>query len=257
MKGEGQRLKILIELAYDGSAYHGFQVQGNQPTVQKAVGDALFSLFGQRLSVSGCSRTDSGVHARQFFCTAEGAIPEGFPAERLPFAVRRYLPEDIVVLSARQVPDSFHVRYDVLYKEYEYLILNRSISDPFLVKRAYLFPYPVDEGIMNEAAACFVGTHDFSAFRASGSGTEGSVRTIKYFSAQRRGDTVAIKVAADGFLYNMVRILCGTLLDVNSGVIRMDDIPGVIASCDRSRAGATLPAHGLYLNRVVYRQPVF
>lgn len=250
-------MKILIELAYDGSAYHGFQVQGDKPTVQKAVGDALFSLFGQRLSVSGCSRTDSGVHARQFFCTAEGAIPEGFPSERLPFAVRRYLPEDIVVLSARQVPDSFHVRYDVLYKEYEYLILNRSISDPFLVKRAYLFSPAIDEKLLNDAASHFVGTHDFSAFRASGSETEGSVRTIEYFSVERQNDTVVMRVAADGFLYNMVRILCGTLLDVNSGVIRMDDIPGVIASCDRSRAGATLPAHGLYLNRVVYRQPVF
>lgn len=242
-----------MELAYDGGAYHGFQVQGDRPTIQKVLGDALSAFFGVRLMISGCSRTDSGVHARQFFCTAQGDIPATFPIERLPLAARNQLPKDIVLLSARRVPDSFHVRYDVLYKEYEYLILNRPLSDPFLRGRAYLFPRRIDEGLLCEAAGYFVGTHDFAAFMSSGSDIEDTERTVKWFYVEREGELVKMKVAADGFLYNMVRIMCGTLLLVNSGALRASDIPDIIMSKDRGRAGATLPAHGLYLNRVVYR----
>lgn len=245
-------MKILIELAYLGSAYSGFQVQENAPSVQKALQESLEMFFGMPLLITGCSRTDSGVHARQFFATAEGNIAESFPVEKLPKATARVLPRDIVILSASRVDESFHVRYDVEYKEYEYVIANTEILDPFMKDRAYHYPHPLDEALLNEAAGHFVGRHDFRGFMSQGSKVVDTVREIRYFTVHREGATVRMRVAADGFLYNMVRILCGTLIAVAEGKIPLDSLDDVIASKDRTRAGATLPPQGLYLSRVVY-----
>lgn len=245
-------MKILLELAYVGSAYSGFQVQENAPSIQKALQDALEMFFHTELKLSGCSRTDAGVHAKQFFATIEGDISESFPIDRLPKAVARLLPGDIALLSARRVDDTFHVRYDVKYKEYEYHILNTEASDPFMLGRVYHYTRPLDAELMQEAAQHFVGTHDFKGFMASGSKVVDTVRVIRYFTVTREGPLVRIKVAADGFLYNMVRILCGTLIAVSEGRIPLDSLDEIIASKERSRAGATLPPDGLYLSRVVY-----
>ncbi len=245
-------MKLLLEIAYVGSAYCGFQVQENAPSVQKTLQDALEMLFAVPLAVSGCSRTDSGVHAKQFFCTAEGAIPERFPLEKLPIASQGFLPKDIAVLSAKEVPASFHVRYDVQYKEYEYLILNTRESDPFMTGRAYHYARPLDASLLDRAASLFVGKHDFAAFMSAGSKIVDTERTIKYFTVEREGRLVKMRVAADGFLYNMVRILCGTLIAVAEGRIAVGDIPAIIESGDRKRAGMTLPPEGLYLSKVVY-----
>lgn len=245
-------MKILLEIAYVGTAYCGFQVQENAPSVQKTLQDALEMLFATPLAVSGCSRTDSRVHAKQFFCTAEGNIPDRFPLEKLPVASLGFLPKDIAILSAREVPSSFHVRYDVQYKEYEYVILNTRESDPFMNGRVYHYARPLDAETLNRAAALFVGRHDFAAFMAAGSKIVDTVRTITYFDVRREGTLVKMRVAADGFLYNMVRILCGTLIAVAEGKIAPDEIPDVIASKDRKRAGMTLPPDGLYLTKVVY-----
>ncbi len=245
-------MKILLEISYVGTAYCGFQVQENAPTIQKRLQDALEMFFAQPLLVSGCSRTDSGVHARQFFCTVEGDIPQSIPVEKLPLAVVRFMPKDIVILSAREVDSSFHVRYDVEYKEYEYLILNTETANPFLSGRVYHYRHPIDEVLLDSAAKAFVGRHDFASFMSQGSKIVDTVRTIKYFNVTRDSALVKMTVAADGFLYNMVRILCGTLLAVNEGKISPSDIPDIIEQKDRSRAGATLPPEGLYLSKVVY-----
>ncbi|MBE6618710.1 MAG: tRNA pseudouridine(38-40) synthase TruA [Ruminococcaceae bacterium] len=252
-------MKILFELSYLGTAYHGYQVQNGSelPTVQKAVQDAVEGLFGKRFCLSGCSRTDAGVHARQFFCTADGVEGEMIPADKIPLAIASFLPSDISVRSARYVSDSFHVRYDVEYKEYEYTVLNTRLADPFYKDRAYHHPKPLDVDKMNAAAKYFIGKHDFAAFMAQGSAVKDTVRDIKYFDVRREGDLVIMRVAANGFLYNMVRILCGTLVSVSDGKIDEKDIPEIILSCDRKRSGTTLVPEGLCLSKVVYRQDVF
>ena len=245
-------MKILLEISYLGTAYSGFQVQKTVPSIQRSLQDALEAFFGMALSLSGCSRTDAGVHAKQFFATVEGDIAESFPLDRLPIAIARFLPSDISIRSARRVPDSFHVRYDVLYKEYEYVILNTPLNDPFYHNRAYHYPKKLDADKMARAASHFVGRRDFKGFMAQGSKVVDTVREIRYFTVQREGDVIRIKVAADGFLYNMVRILCGTLIAVSEGRIEEKDLDAVIASGDRTLAGATLPPEGLYLSFVSY-----
>ena len=245
-------MKIVLEIAYVGTAYSGFQVQDNAPSIQKTLQEALEMFFETKLLLSGCSRTDSGVHAKQFYASIEGDISENFPVERLPKATARFLPRDIVILSARRVEESFHVRYDGVYKEYEYLIVNTEVRDPFMLGRAYHYTRPIDADLLNTAAQQFVGRHDFAAFMSAGSKVTDTVREIRYFTVERVGALVRMRVAADGFLYNMVRILCGTLLAVNEGKISPEGLGDVILSKDRSRAGATLPPEGLYLSRVVY-----
>ena len=245
-------MKVLLEIAYVGTAYSGFQAQKNAPSIQKTVQDALEEFFDTEIALSGCSRTDAGVHAKQFFATAEGNIPESFPIERLPRITASILPPDIVIVSASFVPDSFHVRYDVQYKEYEYLVLNTELSDPFMKERAYHYPRHLDEKLMHRAAQHFVGTHDFKGFMAVGSKVKSTVRTIRYFTVERHGAIISMRVAGDGFLYNMVRILCGTLIAVSEGRIPEESLDALIASGDRKKAGATLPPDGLYLAKVAY-----
>lgn len=249
-------MKLLVEIAYLGTNYHGYQVQANAVTVQGTLQRALEEFYGTPLMLTGCSRTDAGVHARSFFLTVEGELFENMPAERLPLAMSRYLPSDIAILSAVRVDDGFHARYDVEYKEYEYLIQNTPVMDPFLAGRAWHHPVPLDERLMNECASHFVGKRDFAGFMAQGSPVASTVRTIKYFDVRREGDQVIIRVAADGFLYNMVRILSGTLVNISEGKLNADEVDDIIASCDRKRAGMTLPPDGLYLNKVVYKKKV-
>lgn len=252
-------MKILFEISYLGNAYHGYQVQNgsNLPTVQGTLQDSLEKLFGKRYRLSGCSRTDAGVNARQFFCTADDVFEKIIPEDKIALAAAPFLPEDISIRSARYVSDMFHVRYDVEYKEYEYTVLNTSLSDPFYLGRAYHYPKMLDAELMDRAAKKFVGTHDFAAFMAQGSSVVSTVRDIKYFDVRREGDLVIMRVAADGFLYNMVRILCGTLIAVSEGRISEDQIEKIIDARNRSLAGATLPPYGLCLTRVVYPKKVF
>ncbi len=246
-------MRYLLTVAYDGRAYHGYQVQKGQITVQKTLQDAVEAIFGDRYPLVGCSRTDSGVHARDFkalLTVGEGA--PRIPAEQLPRALNTHLPEDLSVRAAEPAAEGFHPRYDVRRKEYEYLILNAKVRDPFLAGRAYLYPIPLDEERMNRAAARFVGTHDFSAFTAAGSDVADRVRTVFDCRVTREGELVSVRVAGNGFLYNMVRIMVGTLIEVSAGRLAPEAIDDVIASRERSRAGFTAPACGLYLDRVLY-----
>ena len=243
--------QVLLTLAYDGTNFAGFQVQKNARTVQSTVQDAIERIWGDRLPVVGCSRTDAGVHARDYKLTFHAA--PRLSADRIPAALNAHLPDDIAVLGAEIVPDTFHVRHDVYEKEYEYVICNTQYRDPFSVHTALHYRRPIDAELLECAAQHFLGTHDFRAFMASGSDIADTTRTVRSVSVTREGSVVRLRIAADGFLYNMVRIFVGTMLSVNEGKLTPDDIPAVIDSRDRKNAGITVPAHGLYLNRVVFR----
>lgn len=252
-------MKILLTLSYIGTDFCGYQVQKNARTVQGELNAAARALFGYECDITGCSRTDAGVHANTF-CAAvtkkgESLLNTHISSDRIPAAMNAHLPSDISVVSAEWVNDEFHPRYDVKYKEYIYKIYNRPTRNPFFEGRAWHIPYVIDENAiekMNRAAQFYIGSHDFSAFMASGSSVESTVRDVKYAEVTKNGDEILFKVAADGFLYNMVRIMTGTLVAVAQGKISPDDIPSIIDSKDRQRAGMTAAAEGLYLNRVVY-----
>lgn len=245
-------MKILLTLSYLGTGYCGWQVQKNGKSVQAAVQDAVVAVFGKRYPVTGCSRTDRGVHARGFRCTVEtDADAPDIPLDRIPIAMNTKLPDDIAVSLAEYVPEDFHARYSVKSKRYEYLIHNSPVRDPFLFGRAWNIPYPLDESLMELAAKEFIGTHDFSAFRAVGSDVPDSVRTVFSASVRREGDKVIFSVCADGFLYNMVRIMVGTLAEIARGKLKMT-VSEIINSKDRKNAGVTAPPDGLALCDVNY-----
>lgn len=247
-------MKILLELSYVGDGFAGYQVQPNKPTVQSAVQDALEAVYGERYPLKGCSRTDAGVHALQYFATYD--TDKSIPIESVPNALNSVIDKRIAVLSARVVDDNFHVRHDVLYKEYEYVILARRTPNPFLSARAWHFPKPMlDDAIsrMRASATTFVGTHDFSGFMSQGSSVADTTRTVKHLDIIDEGDIIRVRIAADGFLYNMVRIIVGTLVEVGLGKIEPSEMSDIIASCERARAGMTAPPEGLYLRRVEFK----
>lgn len=254
-------MKLFLKLAFLGTKYHGYQVQDNGDTVQARLNVATEQLFGFPCDVVGCSRTDSGVHAAMFCVTVakrgEPSLDVTVPVEKIPVALNSHLPDDISVLEARVVEDDFHARYNVVSKEYEYKIWNGESKNPFLADRAHYLPKKVSSETlcsMNAAAAAFVGTHDFSSFMAQGSKITDARRTVHYADVRREGDMLIFRVAADGFLYNMVRIMAGTLLDVAQGRLAPEDIPSIIDAKNRKLAGATAPAAGLYLNKVTYKE---
>ena len=247
-------MKYFAKVKYLGSAFHGFQVQPDKRTVQGELCRALELATGVPCKVTGCSRTDAGVHANEFCITidADGAT---VPADKLSIAVSRFLPDDLSLFFAKECESDFHPRYDVVSKEYLYRIINKKIYDPFEVGRAW-FPQRTfsPDGIarMQEATKHFIGSHDFSAFMSEGSDVTDCVRNIFSLSVTECGDLIEIRISADGFLYNMVRIIVGTLAEIGYGRFSPDDVPAIIESTDRSRAGMTAPPYGLYLNKVTY-----
>lgn len=255
-------MKLLLYIRYDGSDYCGYQAQANGRTVQQTLNVATGSLFGFPCDVTGCSRTDSGVHARMFCAAVTGHgethLDTTVPIDRIPRALNIRLPDSMAVWDARWVPDTFHPRYDVSSKEYEYRIYNASERDPFEVNRSWHVARPITEPMltaMQAAARCFIGTRDFSACMASGSSVADATRTVMDARVIRDGDFVRFLVRADGFLYHMVRIMAGTLVDVAFDHIPLSDVPARLDSLDRARMGRTAPAEGLYLNRVFYNDP--
>ncbi len=269
---------IRLTIEYDGTAYHGWQSQENAVTVQDTVTAAVCRLTGERCSLAGSSRTDTGVHALGFVCNffTESAIP----ADKFSFALNTILPEDIVVKLSEEAAPEFHSRFSAKGKKYTYLIYNSTFPSALLRHRAYHVYYPLDIYAMNEAAGFFTGTHDFYAFSASGGSAKTTVRTIteaavtctssscgvvgKGSAVSENDDFVLGGISAsgsrliefsikgDGFLYNMVRIITGTLIEVGFGKLKPEDMPGIISSLDRRKAGRTAPAHGLYLSEVYY-----
>ena len=252
-------MKILLKISYVGTNYCGYQVQPNGISVQQKLNEATFALFGFACDIVGCSRTDSGVHANMFCATVaqKGTdnLNTNISIDRIPLALSAHLPSDICVFDAKWVPSEFHARYDVKEKEYLYRFYNRSVRDPFEEGRSCHVPKQLDDEAllrMQQAAALLVGTHDFTAYMAQGSKVESTVRTIYHAEVFREGNLVCFRVSANGFLYNMVRILAGTLLAVGQGKLDPEDIEMITQKKDRSLAGSTMPACGLYLNRVIY-----
>ncbi len=252
-------MKLLLKIRYYGAAYCGYQVQPNAPSIQGKLNEAARALFGFDCDIVGCSRTDSGVHANAFCATVAkrgtDTLPTTLPAEKLPLAMTAHLPPDISVYEARPVPSDFHARYDVKEKEYLYRIYNAPVRNPFEEGRSAHLPRRIDDAglaAMQTAASLLVGKQDFAAYMAQGSTVATTVRTVTSASVTREGDLILLRIAADGFLYNMVRIVAGTLCDVGLGKLEPRDILRITASRDRTQAGMTMPACGLYLDRVEY-----
>jgi len=245
---------IKMTIAYRGTAYHGWQVQQNALSVCAVFQDALERVLGRRYDVKGCSRTDAGVHANGFvlsvLCPEE--TPPGIPCGALQKAMNDLLPRDVAVLDCADAPDGFHPRYDCTAKRYLYKIWNSPVKNPFLEDLALHHRYVIDGELADAAARQFVGRRDFTSLCAAGGSVEDKTRTIYRCGVRREGQLVTLSVTGDGFLYNMVRILAGTVLEVCAGKLRPEDIPGILLARDRGRAGPTLPPHGLYLDRVFY-----
>ena len=244
---------IALTLRYLGTAYHGWQVQKNDITVGQTLEKAAAMVVGHKVHITGCGRTDAGVHAKVY--VANFRTDARIPVDRIPYAFNTHLPGDIVVTGAMEVHDGFNAIGSCVKKEYTYLIYNSPIKDPFYVNRAWFYPKHLDEAVMQRAAQQFVGTHDFAAVRSVGTEVKSTVRTVYHYEVERDGDLISLRVCANGFLYNMVRIIVGTLLRVNEGKISLDQVRRALEERNRSLAGITAPACGLYLDEVFYMRP--
>jgi len=243
-----RNIKIIIE--YDGTNYYGWQRQNNVMTIQEKVESAIEELTGERIQITGSSRTDAGVHAKGYvgnFYTNSKIVIEKFTG-----AINSKLPRDIVILHSFEVPYEFHSRYNSIGKMYSYTIINR--REAIAVGRNYIYHHRriLDVEAMKLAAEYFIGTHDFSAFKNLGSSAKTSVRTISRLDIVKNEELIKIYIAADGFLYNMVRIIVGALIRVGEEKINPSEIKDIIESKQRSKAGKSVPANGLCLEEVFY-----
>ena len=242
--------RVLLTIEYDGSAYCGWQRQLNGPSVQQKVEEALFKVTGERIGITGASRTDAGVHAlgQRAHFDMESAIP----ADKLPFALNTKLPRDIRVTAGREVDERFHARFDAAGKEYGYLIYNRRHPSALLRDLSAHVSVRLDESAMERACRHLPGTHDFAAFQAAGGTAKTTIRRIDSVSVGRQGDEIRLVIYGTAFLYNMVRIIAGTLIYVGQGRLPEDVFARAIETGDRLQLGPTAPPQGLCLNRVDY-----
>lgn len=241
---------IKLTLQYDGTAYHGWQTQENAITVQATVENVIKKLTGTKPQLIGCGRTDTGVHAKKYICNFKSET--SIPCDKLPYALNSQLPANIVCTHAEYADRNFDSRKSAKGKTYTYLIANSQYRNVFYTTRAWHYRYKLDIEEMRKAARHFLGTHDFIGFAASGFTVKTTVRTITDIKIDSDGDIISISVTGNGFLYNMVRIIAGTLVFAGNGKIKPEDIPDIIASKERKRAGITAPACGLYLTEVFY-----
>jgi tRNA pseudouridine38-40 synthase len=244
---------IALRLSYDGSNYHGWQTQKTEVTVQETLERALYKICGHPVHVTGCGRTDAGVHALRYCANFRSS--SGIPLDRLPLAVNARLPADIAVSGACEEAEDFNAVTSCLRKEYVYRILNSRIRDPFLENRVCFYPAPLDIGCMKRAAHAFEGKHDFAAVRSLGSETKTTVRTVYWCRAEQKDEHIEVCVCADGFLYNMVRAMVGTMGYASHGKLLPEEIPALLERGDRRFTGPTMPPQGLYMNRVWYEGP--
>jgi len=245
---------IAMRLAYDGTDFHGWQIQKAERTVQGELKAALARLGAGDVALTGCGRTDAGVHAARYCANFKSAL--SIPCDRLPLAVNAQLPPDVAVQAAVEAPADFNAVLSCVKKEYTYTLVNARIRDPLLRDRAYFYPTPLDLDVMRAAAAQFVGTHDFAAVRSVGTETKTTVRTVHWCELARDGDRITMRICADGFLYNMVRAIMGTLLYCSERKIAPAEIPALLAAGNRRLTGPTVPPQGLCLTRVWYDGPV-
>lgn len=242
--------RVLLTIAYDGTNYHGWQVQPNGITVQECMQNALEKLLGQKPSLTGCSRTDAGVHARQFCCHLD--CDEAFPENAFLKGLNSILPCDIAVKEYREVASDFHARYDAKGKNYVYRFFESQITDPFLSRYALRVERKLDIEKMDAFCKTLVGTHDFLPFSSSGRSVTDTMRTVTECSMITDDGLPALSISANGFLYNMVRIIVGTALFVSNGALPVECAKDIFESAKRENAGDTAPAHGLFLNKVFY-----
>lgn len=237
-------------LSYRGGNFCGWQTQPEKRTVQGVMTEAAEKVLGDGTTVTGCSRTDSGVHAKGFVALIK-AEKEIEPSQ-LVRALNANLPDDVAVTSCETAEEDFHPRYSVKAKTYEYVIYDGEREDPFENGLSCRYRHRIDEKKLNEEAAYVIGRQDFRAFMAAGSKVTDTVRTVYECEVRREGDRVYIRITGDGFLYNMVRIIAGTLVMIWEKGLPSSEMAEIISSCDRSRAGMTFPPEGLYLMKVTY-----
>lgn len=243
-------MRVMLVVAYDGSGYCGWQIQPNAVTIEEKLNEALTNLHGEPIEVIGASRTDAGVHSLGNVCVYD--TNASMPAEKVCFALNQRLPEDIKVQSSREVPEDFHPRYAACRKTYEYKILNRKMPDPTVRKDTYHYYYPLDVEAMNLAASYLIGEHDFTSLSSVHAQVKRRIRTIYSARVFKEGDVIHIKLTGNGFLYNMVRIIAGTLIQVGSGEKRPEDMLAILRGMNRQLAGPTAPAHGLTMVGIEY-----
>lgn len=242
--------RIAFVVSYDGTNYAGFQIQPQLPTIQGELERALSTISQSSVNIVGSGRTDAGVHAFGQVIHFDTSLT--IPLDRWPFAIKNFLPEDIVVRQAYEVPDRFHARYDAIGKVYRYELDRGKVPNVFYRRYRFHYPHPLNMNEIRKAIPHLMGTHDFSAFSASGSSVEDRIRTIYDIQLEEREERLTFTFYGNGFLYNMVRILVGTLLEVGNGKIPADRIPEIVESRDRKQAGVTVPPQGLTLMRVEY-----
>lgn len=258
-------IRLKLTVAYRGTHYHGWQSQNLSlekiaargrplPTVQVALERVLAKLLCHPVSLTGSSRTDTGVHAKGQVCQLD-TTAVSIPMRGLRNAVNARLPDDVRVRSVRRVEDDFNCISWAVKKRYQYMVWNHAFSTPFNSDLAFHRWQKIDADRMSRAAALLVGTHDFTSFARPGHGRATTVRTIHQCSVERKGPMIVIGVTGTGFLWNMVRIIAGTLVDTGRGVFRPEDIPAMLAAKDRLRSGQTAPAHGLYLQWIRFARP--
>ncbi|MFR3911981.1 MAG: tRNA pseudouridine(38-40) synthase TruA [Clostridium paraputrificum] len=243
-----RNIKLTIE--YDGTSYGGWQKQKNNRTIQQCIEEAIKLLTGEDVELIGSSRTDAGVHAKGMI--ANFITNSQIPADKFREAINTKLPDDIGIIKSEEVDRNFHSRYDSKGKTYCYTLVNR--YEKVCIGRNYVYQVrdELNYNLMKEAAKYFLGKHDFKAFKTNGSSVKTSVRTINGLELELKGDVIKIFVSADGFLYNMVRIIVGTLIEVGKGKIKPEDIGSIIKNGDRSKAGPCVPPNGLVLEKVFY-----
>lgn len=243
-----RNIKLIIE--YDGTRFHGWQKQPTILTVQGELENLISQLLGEEVILFGSGRTDKGVHAKGQ--VANFHTNSKIPGEKFKYAINNHLPNDIVIRESREVGEEFNSRFSATGKEYRYLIYNSKIRSPILRNYTYHVPYKLHIDKMQKATSYFLGAHDFCSFMASGSSVTDTVRTIHDMCLKNKDNIIDFRVKGNGFLYNMVRIIVGTLIEVGAGKINIDVVLDIIEAKDRTKAGHTAPPQGLYLERVYY-----
>ncbi len=242
--------RVFLKIAYDGTNYCGWQIQDNGITIEEVINEKLSELLGEDITVIGASRTDSGVHALGNVAVFD--TDTRIPAEKISFALNQRLPEDIRIQESKEVAADFHPRYCDTRKTYEYRILNRTFDDPTTRLYTHFCYFKLDVEKMKQAASYLVGEHDFKSFSSARGQAKTTVRTIYYLNIEKNSDIITIQVNGNGFLYNMVRIIVGTLLKVGMGIYPPEHVKEILDAKDRSMSGPKAPAKGLTLVEIEY-----
>ena len=243
-----RNIKLIIE--YDGKSFNGWQKQPNKLNIQGEIEKAIGEITGEEIDLIASGRTDAGVHS--LGQTANFKTNSNITIEKIPIAINSKLKKSIVIKSAEEVEERFHSRYSVKSKKYRYTINNSQYGSAIYRDMEYHFPFNLDVNKMQEASKYFEGEHDFKAFKASGTSSKSSVRTIYDAKVTKSGEIIKIELTGNGFLYNMIRIIAGTLLEVGQGKIEVEEVERILLAKDRLKAGKTLPPNGLYLVKVEY-----